>query len=195
MIADNKRIFMSETGRLARWHEILKDPIRQKILLKLGEHDKLSFDELIKELKTDDQEELYNELQILGDLVTKAKDEDYSPSKEGVLKTFSDQYMLTEEGHNAVDEMIAFPEIESDNYNNTLDKDGKPKQKSWMPMIPNWEILFFTAIVIATAIIVVLLLWYFHINARTGQRTLSFSELKFYLSPTYKLDYRFETIL
>ncbi len=53
---------MSDTDKLAQWHEILKDPTRQKILLKLGEHDKLSFDELVKELKIDDQEELYERI-------------------------------------------------------------------------------------------------------------------------------------
>jgi hypothetical protein len=69
-------MFMSD-DRLARWHEFLKDPIRQKILLKLGQQDKLSFDELMKDLKIDDQMKLYNELQILRDLVTKAKAENY----------------------------------------------------------------------------------------------------------------------
>ncbi len=86
--------------------------------------------------------------------------------------------MLTEEGHDAVDEMIAFPEIESNTYNNTLDKDGKPKQKSWIPTIPNWQITVFAAIVIAAAIITGLILLHFHINPHTGQRYFSLLQLK-----------------
>jgi len=38
--------------------------LRQKILLKLGEHDSSSFDDLMKELKIDDQQELHSQLKI-----------------------------------------------------------------------------------------------------------------------------------
>jgi hypothetical protein len=145
MPADSNRIVMSEDDKLARWHELLKDPVRQKILLKIGKHDKLSFDELLKELKIDDQKELYDELQVLDELVTKVKDENYSLPKEDALKTPSDQYMLTEEGHDAIDDMIAFPEIESDNYNEKMfDKNGLPKQNfTSSPSSKSWSFLLF----------------------------------------------------
>jgi len=112
---------MSNADRLARLHEFLKDSVRQEILLKLGEHDKLSFDELMKELKIDDQKELYDELKNLDSLVTKVKDDEYSLPKKGVSEMLGEQYMLTEEGHDALDEMIAYPELESDNYRNGFD--------------------------------------------------------------------------
>ncbi len=159
MLEDVTRIVMSEADRLARWHEFLKDPLRQKILLKLGEHDKLSFDELMKELKIDDQEELYDELQVLGDLVAKVKDDEYSLPKEGDLKTLSDQYMLTEEGHDLVDEMVAFPEIESDNYNEMLDKDGQLKPNFAKS---NQRVIAFLSIMIVATIIIFLIAFYFH---------------------------------
>jgi hypothetical protein len=105
----------NNADKLAPLHEILKDPLRQKILLKLSEHDGLNFEDLMKELKIDDQQEAHSQLKILGDLITKAED-DYLLSEQGVSKSPSGQYRLTEKGHDAVDEMIVFPEIESDNY-------------------------------------------------------------------------------
>lgn len=102
--------------KLSELHELVKDPFSQKILLNLGEHDGLSFDDLLKELKIDNQEELHKQLQILGDLVAKTEDDNYLLSEQGVSKSPSGLYKLTEKGHDAVDEMIAFPEIESKNY-------------------------------------------------------------------------------
>ena len=75
---------MSDDKLCSNLHELLKDPLRQKILLKLGEHDGLSFDELLKELKIDDQEELHSQLKILGDLVAKTEDDEYLLSEQGV---------------------------------------------------------------------------------------------------------------
>jgi len=106
----------NNADKLSPLHEILKDPLRQKILLKLGERDGLSFDEMMKELKIDDQQEVHSQLKILGDLITETEDDEYSLSEQGVSKKPGGQYKLTEKGQDAVDEMIAFPEIESENY-------------------------------------------------------------------------------
>jgi hypothetical protein len=108
--------------KLAELHEFLKNPIRQKILLKLGEYDRLSFEDLIKELKIDNPQELNSQLEILGDLVTKAEDDEYLLSEHGVSKRPGGQYELTEKGHDAVDELIFFPEIKADNYKEKIDK-------------------------------------------------------------------------
>jgi hypothetical protein len=107
---------------LAKLHDLLKNPIRQKILLKLGEHDRLSFEDLMKELKMDNQQELHSQLEILSDLVTKAEDDEYFLSEQGVSKRPGGQYMLTEKGHDAVGELIFFPEIKSDNYKEKIDE-------------------------------------------------------------------------
>ncbi len=118
-----------KADKLASLHEILKDPLRQKILLKLGEHDSIGFDELMKELKIDDEEEVYDQLKILGDLVTK-KEEEYLFNKQGVSKKLGGQYALTGKGHDAVDEMIEFPEIEAENYKDKLfGKDALTRHK------------------------------------------------------------------
>jgi len=50
------------------------------------------------------------------------EDEEYSLTEQGVSKTPAGQYMLTEKGHDAVDEMIAFPEIEAENYKQLINK-------------------------------------------------------------------------
>ena len=136
-------MFMNEADRLARWREFLKDPIRRKILLKLGQYDKLSFDQLMKNLKIDDQMQLYNELQILRDLVTKATTENYQFQQEVGSEDISDRYVLTEEGHDVVDWMIAFPVL----------ADGRLKHRGGM-----FEVLLimFVAIVIIIVIYFVL---------------------------------------
>ena len=84
--------------KLAELHEFLKNPIRQKILLKLGEHDRLSFEDLMNELKMDNPQELHSQLEILSDLVTKAEDDEYLLSEQGVSKRPGGQYALTERG-------------------------------------------------------------------------------------------------
>lgn len=159
MPTDAKRIVMSEADRLARLHELLKDPVRQKLLLKLGEHDKLSIDELMKELKIDDQWELYDQLQVLGDLVTKVKDDQYLLPKKGVSQAFGEQYMLTEKGHDTLDEMIAYPEIESDNYNELFDKDGQLKPNFSKS---NQRVKVFLSIMIVATVIIFFIAFYLH---------------------------------
>ena len=109
--------------KLAELHELLKDPLRQKILLKLGEHDGLTFNELTRELKADDHQAVLSQLGVLGDLISKtAEDEEYSLTEQGVTKKKGGQYRLTEKGKDAVSEMIVYPEIESDNYKQKIDQ-------------------------------------------------------------------------
>ena len=108
--------------KLDQLHEILKDPLRQKILLKLGEHRGLSFDELMKELKIDNREEVDNQLNVLGDLVSQTKDDEYLLSEQGVSKKPGGRYKLTERGQDAINEMIAFPEIKSENYKEEVNR-------------------------------------------------------------------------
>ena len=102
--------------KLARLHEILKEPLRQKILLQLGEHGHLTFDDLITNLKIDNTQELTYQLNTLEKLTI---DEEHLISKQADL-----QYSLTEKGHYVLDEMIAFPELESDGYKQKIRKSG-----------------------------------------------------------------------
>ncbi len=100
--------------RFAQLHEILKDALSQKILLKLGEFDSLSFDDLRNNLKIEDTQELSNQLNTLEKLTI---DGEHVVSKQADL-----QYKLTEKGHYVLDEMIAFPELESDNYTQKVEQ-------------------------------------------------------------------------
>lgn len=104
---------MSE-DRLAQLHNILREPLRQKILLQLGEHDELSFDDLKKNLKIDDYQELNEQLSVLEKLTV---EDEHLLSKQTNL-----QYKLTEKGHCLLDEMIAFPELEADGYKEKIMK-------------------------------------------------------------------------
>ncbi len=101
---------------LARLHEILKEPLHQKILLQLGEHGHLTFDDLKTNLKIDDTQELTNQLNTLEKLTI---DEEHIVSKQADF-----QFSLTEKGHYVLDEMIAFPELELDSYRQKFGKSG-----------------------------------------------------------------------
>jgi DNA-binding HxlR family transcriptional regulator len=111
----NIEVVMSQAN-LAKLHDLLQDPVRQKILLKLSRHERLSFEDLKGELKTVGAEELKSQLKILADLITQSQDDEFLLTETGVSKRPIGQYALTEKGHNAVDEMLAFPEITAENY-------------------------------------------------------------------------------
>ncbi len=101
---------------LAKLNALLKDPVRRKILLKLSSHEHLSFEDLKGQLKTVNAEELEKQLKILADLVTQSRDDEFLLTEAGVSKRPGGQYTLTEKGRDAVDEMLAFPEITAENY-------------------------------------------------------------------------------
>jgi predicted transcriptional regulator len=58
----------------------------------------LSFDELMTELKVDDKQEVLSQLNVIGDLVIKTEETQYSLTEQGVSKKAGGQYMLTEKG-------------------------------------------------------------------------------------------------
>jgi hypothetical protein len=119
--------------RLAELHEVLKEPLRQKILLQLGQHDVLSFETLAKNLRIEDPQELNDQIKILSNLL----EEKYLPDPKGSDVAV---YALTEEGHEVLDAMIMFPELTSKDYL------VKPK--------PKWFTPYWIALFLSTAIIV-----------------------------------------
>jgi hypothetical protein len=129
--------------KLAELNEILKQPLRQKILLQLGQHDSLTFEELLKNLKIQDLQELSNQIEILGDLIGKTNSET-SPIKPEQSENLSEEYALTEKGHDALDAMIAYPELKS------MDYPQKPKPKWFMPY---WIAIFASTIIIVGIVI------------------------------------------
>jgi hypothetical protein len=132
------------------------------ILLKLGQNDRLSLNELEKTLRKIDRQQLYDQLKILNGLVTKTKANDLIPTEDKGFQDFSDKYMLTEEGHDAVDWLIVFPELKNDNYPEKLEyKDGQPKMET-----SNVKYWIISAIIIIVSLFSLYLLWLiFHFPA------------------------------
>ena len=61
------------SDRLSELYSVLKEPLRQKILLKLGQSDNFDFDSLMKSLKLTEPSNLDNQLSVL--LATKVEGE------------------------------------------------------------------------------------------------------------------------
>lgn len=129
--------------RLAELHNVLEQPLRCKILPKLSEQDSLTFDDLTKNLKTDDPQELSSQLAVLESLTVEGE--------HLISKQSDSSYQLTEMGHYVLDEMIAFPELESDSYKEKLLGAANPsKQPNPQPkwFRPYWIAIFVSAIVV-----------------------------------------------
>ena len=130
--------------RLSQIHEVLKDPIRQKILLQLGEHECLTLYDLTENLRAYDIQELSNQLNMLRQLTVEG---------ENLVSNLANKYELTEKGHYVLDEMIAFPELGSDNYREkflgeTNQSKAKPK---WFN--PYWAVLFVSTVIMVGIVI------------------------------------------
>ncbi len=135
--------------KLSQLHEVVKESLRQKILLQLGEHERLTLDDLIKNLRAYNIQELSNQLNILGQLTVEGE--------HLVVAKQANQYELTEKGHYVLDEMIAFPELESDNYKekflgetNQSSNQSKTKPK-WFT--PYWIVIFVSTIIVVGILI------------------------------------------
>ena len=146
---------MAEANRLTRWHNLVNDPVRRMILLKLGQYGRLSLNELEKTLRKIDRQQLYDQLKILNGLVTKTNANDQIPIEDKGFQDFSDKYMLTEEGHDALDWLIVFPELKNDNYQEKLEyKDGQLKMET-----SNVKYWIISAIIIIISLFSLYLLW------------------------------------
>ena len=133
--------------KLSQLHKVLKEPLRQKILLQLGNHKRLTFNDLIKNLRVYNTEEISQQLSILLDLTV---EEEHLVSK-------ANEFELTEKGHYVLDEMIAFPELESDNYRekflgetNQLSTRSNSKPK-WFS--PYWAVIFVSTLIVVGIVI------------------------------------------
>jgi hypothetical protein len=139
-----KSIIMSG-DRTFELHEVVKDPLRQKILLKLGQHDSIEFDSLVENLKLTDTQELSNQLVTLQEVTIEG---------EHIVTKQGNSYQLTEKGHEVLDEMIAFPQLGLDNYREKLlgesSNQSKPKPK-WFS--PYWIAIFASAVLVVGVII------------------------------------------
>jgi hypothetical protein len=122
-----------DSARRIELHEVLKEPIRQKILLKLGQSKSVMSDDLAKLLKLD-QTEIDSQLGALTELTV---DSEHLVTKDGSA------YSLTEKGHDVLNSMIAFPEL-------TQESQSKPKPK-WFT--PYWATLIALTIVVTGVVI------------------------------------------
>jgi hypothetical protein len=132
-------------NRLAQLHNVLKDPLRQKILLQLGQYDRLTLDVLAKHLKTANIKELSDQLQILSRPVVEGE---FLVSKQDT------GYSLTEKGHDVVDKLILYPELKYDSYAQLLPGHSTPAQKPkpWW-FTPYWVAIFVSNIVVGGIIL------------------------------------------
>lgn len=117
-----------DSSRRIELHEVLKEPLRQKMLLKLGRHSSLTIDDFAKQLMLD-QAEIDSQLRALLDLTV---DDEHLVTKE------NNAYKLTEKGHYVLDCMIAFPEL-------TCRDQTKPK--------PKWFTLYWATLILLTVIV------------------------------------------
>jgi DNA-binding HxlR family transcriptional regulator len=135
------------SDRLFEMHEVIKEPLRQKILLKLGQHTSQDFDELFKSLKVTDSFELSNQLNILQEMKVEG---------EILVSKQKTAYTLTEKGHEVLTKIITFPEIATDSYREKLlgeseqSKQSKPKPK-WFT--PYWFVLFASTLILGVVIL------------------------------------------
>jgi hypothetical protein len=129
-----------DNERLSRLHKILGEPWRRRILLELSQHDGLSLDALAFILKVKDVDELRRQLTGLEQVTFEGE----------FLISNLNGYRLTEQGHFVLDEMLAFPELKSEEYKqkwgDQKDKPPpKPLPKWWKPY---WIALFVSAIIV-----------------------------------------------
>jgi hypothetical protein len=130
--------------RLFQIHEVLKEPLRQKILLQLGQNESLTMDELTRKLKIQDSQEISSQLGIL---------ETFTVEGEHLLSKQSDeQYILTEKGHYVLDKLIVFPDLKSDDYKKRLFGNVEQPVKSTKPK-PKWFTPYWIALCVIAAVI------------------------------------------
>jgi hypothetical protein len=128
--------------RLSRVNAILKEPLRQRILLEFGKHKNLTINELTKNLKIYNNQELISQLNFLEQITF---DEAHLLSKQ--LSSGSDEYYtLTDKGHDVLMALILMPELKSENFaSQTI---TKPK---WFT--PYWIVIFVSTIIVVGIII------------------------------------------
>jgi DNA-binding HxlR family transcriptional regulator len=131
------------SDRLSELHSVLKDPLRQKILLKLGQYDNLDFDGLKKNLKLADSQELSYQLNTLQEMTVEGE--------HLLTKQENSVYQLTEKGHDVLDKMISFPELKSDNFREKLL--GEPNLSKQFKAKPKWFTSYWIVLFVSTIIV------------------------------------------
>jgi hypothetical protein len=138
------------SDRLSELHEVLRDSLRQEILLRLGRFGSLDFDGLKKKLKLVDSAGLSSQLGVLQELTVEGE---HLVIQQGLF------YDLTEKGHAVLDELLAFPDLAADDYNELLF--GDPSQSGQPRVKPRWFTPYWAFLFISTAIVVGFVFPYF----------------------------------
>jgi DNA-binding HxlR family transcriptional regulator len=129
--------------RLAEIHEVVKEPLRQEILLKLGQRNSQDFDDLAKSLKITDASELSNQLDIIQEIKVEG---------EHLVTKLENAYSLTEKGHEVLNKIITFPELASDSYREKLL--GESPQSNQSKSKPKWFTPYWVALFASTIIVI-----------------------------------------
>ena len=135
------------SDRLLDLHEVVKEPLRHRIFLKLGQYNSLDFNDLLKSLKISDSLELSNQLSILEEITVEG---------EHLVTKQENSYRLTEKGHEVLDKIIVFPELTFDDYKEKLsDKSSQPNQSKPKPkwFTPYWVAIFVSTIIVMGIVI------------------------------------------
>lgn len=128
--------------RLSRVNEILKEPLRQRILLEFGKHKNLTINDLTKNLKIYSNQELISQLNFLEQITF---DEAHLLSKQ--LCPGSDEYYtLTDKGHDVLMALILMPELKSQDFGSQ----AKTKPR-WFTSY--WIVIFVSTIIVMGVVI------------------------------------------
>jgi hypothetical protein len=127
--------------RITKLHEMVKEPLRREILLQLRQRKNMNLNAIAKRLNIQDVQELSVQLNILEKMTIE--------NERIIIKQTDGTYCLTEKGHYALDKMITFPQLRSDDYQLLYSNISKPRLK----LAPS----FWTLLVVATIVICAIL--------------------------------------
>jgi hypothetical protein len=105
---------------IAKIHIVVREPLRQKILLQLVSRN-MTFNDFMSTFKIKDKQELNKQLDFL---------EKVKIQKEYLVVKQTDlAYQITEKGRYVLEKMNIYPQLSSNNYTKLFRNIAKPKQK------------------------------------------------------------------
>lgn len=113
--------------KIAKIHLVVREPLRQQILLQLGSKKSLTSIDFENNLKNQNKQEIKKQL----DFLEKTRiDGEYLVTKQA-----NASYQLTEKGHYVLEKMITYPQLKTNNYKNLFRDVTKPERKWFTPYL------------------------------------------------------------
>ena len=128
--------------KIAKIHKVVKEPLRQKILVQLGSHKSLTFKNLIERLKIEKSKELElsKQLEYL---------EKVTLEKEHLIIKQTDSYQLTERGRYVLEKMVTYPQLETSSFKKLFRDIIKPKPKWFTPHLAVMTLTIILGVLVA----------------------------------------------